>query len=118
MTSKFEFPLVLDMSKFMEETEGVAKPKLGAKEEKRYVNELKAAMVWLDDAQQLAETVALKLLREQGGRRRAFHPYHRDRCLSNPLLRLSIYLSISLSLSLSQDPPFDSQISVALNGET
>ena len=66
VTSKFAFPLVLDMSEFVEGAHGVAQPKLEKEEEERYINELKSSMLWFDDAAEIARSMAEKLLMEYG----------------------------------------------------
>ena len=76
VTSRFEFPLVLDMSKFLEFSEGVAEPKLEMEEESSYIENLKTAMVWLDDAVDLSEKISRTLLKERGINCNSEQVYH------------------------------------------
>lgn len=66
ITSSFEVPLVLDMSRFLASGEGVAQPRLDMQREAEYLQTLRKSAVWLDDLQEQAMELSRELISMHG----------------------------------------------------
>ena len=64
LTSKFEFPLALNIDNFVESADGSPKPRLSGEEETKYLHDLRNTCgIWIDDVYEIALGVAEDMLK-------------------------------------------------------